>query len=249
MGGSSLAPEVIRRSFGEQGGWPSLHVLDSTDAGAMRSVEDGHRPRPRALPGLDEVRRHDRDAVAVQALLVAALGRQRVRRHHRPGLGPGEARQRARLPAHLPQRPRHRRALQRAVVLRPGPGGAHGRRCRRAAARRRRGRAQLPELRVRRRVERAVAGARVGRAGGRRPRQADLRHRPAAAVLRAVGRAAHRRVDRQAGQGDPARGRRAGRASPTSTARTAPSCTCATASTPTRRPTPRSRRCARPATR
>jgi transaldolase/glucose-6-phosphate isomerase len=39
MGGSSLAPEVIRRSFGEQGGWPSLHVLDSTDAGAVRSVQ------------------------------------------------------------------------------------------------------------------------------------------------------------------------------------------------------------------
>ncbi len=40
MGGSSLAPEVIRRSFGEQGGWPSLHVLDSTDAGAVRGVEN-----------------------------------------------------------------------------------------------------------------------------------------------------------------------------------------------------------------
>src|SRR3954451_10191039 len=35
MGGSSLAPEVIRQSFGEQDGWPSLHVLDSTDAGAV----------------------------------------------------------------------------------------------------------------------------------------------------------------------------------------------------------------------
>jgi transaldolase/glucose-6-phosphate isomerase len=40
MGGSSLAPEVIRRSFGEQGGWSRLHVLDSTDAGAVRSVQD-----------------------------------------------------------------------------------------------------------------------------------------------------------------------------------------------------------------
>jgi transaldolase / glucose-6-phosphate isomerase len=39
MGGSSLAPEVIRRSFGDQDGWPRLHVLDSTDAGAVRSVE------------------------------------------------------------------------------------------------------------------------------------------------------------------------------------------------------------------
>ena len=40
MGGSSLAPEVIRRSFGEQEGWPGLHVLDSTDAGAIAAVRD-----------------------------------------------------------------------------------------------------------------------------------------------------------------------------------------------------------------
>jgi glucose-6-phosphate isomerase len=39
MGGSSLAPEVIRRSFGEQEGRPRLHVLDSTDAGAIGAVE------------------------------------------------------------------------------------------------------------------------------------------------------------------------------------------------------------------
>jgi transaldolase/glucose-6-phosphate isomerase len=39
MGGSSLAPEVIRRSFGDQEGRPRLHVLDSTDAGAIRAVE------------------------------------------------------------------------------------------------------------------------------------------------------------------------------------------------------------------
>src|SRR6202790_1585117 len=39
MGGSSLAPEVLRRSFGQQPGWPRLHVLDSTDAAAMRAVQ------------------------------------------------------------------------------------------------------------------------------------------------------------------------------------------------------------------
>ena len=55
---------------------------------------DRHRPRPRAVPRLHEVGRDDRDAVAVQALLVAAAGRQRLRRHHRSGLGPGEARER-----------------------------------------------------------------------------------------------------------------------------------------------------------
>jgi hypothetical protein len=42
MGGSSLAPGVIRRSFGEEQrkpGYPDLHVLDSTDAGAIRALE------------------------------------------------------------------------------------------------------------------------------------------------------------------------------------------------------------------
>jgi transaldolase/glucose-6-phosphate isomerase len=39
MGGSSLAPEVIRRSFGDQDGRPRLRVLDSTDAAAVRAAE------------------------------------------------------------------------------------------------------------------------------------------------------------------------------------------------------------------
>jgi transaldolase/glucose-6-phosphate isomerase len=41
MGGSSLAPEVIRQSFGgRQGGGLDLHVLDSTDPAAIKAVED-----------------------------------------------------------------------------------------------------------------------------------------------------------------------------------------------------------------
>jgi transaldolase / glucose-6-phosphate isomerase len=39
MGGSSLAPEVLRRSFGRRPDRPALHVLDSTDAGAIRAVQ------------------------------------------------------------------------------------------------------------------------------------------------------------------------------------------------------------------
>ncbi len=38
MGGSSLAPEVLRRSLKPQAGWPKLHVLDSTDAEAVAAV-------------------------------------------------------------------------------------------------------------------------------------------------------------------------------------------------------------------
>jgi transaldolase/glucose-6-phosphate isomerase len=39
MGGSSLGPEVIRRSYGEVPGGMRLHVLDSTDPGAVRATE------------------------------------------------------------------------------------------------------------------------------------------------------------------------------------------------------------------
>jgi transaldolase / glucose-6-phosphate isomerase len=39
MGGSSLAPEVLRRSFGRSKGALNLHVLDSTDASEILDVE------------------------------------------------------------------------------------------------------------------------------------------------------------------------------------------------------------------
>ncbi len=39
MGGSSLAPEVFQRSFGNQPGYPALTVLDSTHPAAIKSVE------------------------------------------------------------------------------------------------------------------------------------------------------------------------------------------------------------------
>jgi transaldolase / glucose-6-phosphate isomerase len=39
MGGSSLAPEVMREIIGRTDGYPVLHVLDSTDPGQIRSVE------------------------------------------------------------------------------------------------------------------------------------------------------------------------------------------------------------------
>ncbi len=38
MGGSSLAPEVLWRTFGRRDGYPSLHVLDTTDPRAIAAV-------------------------------------------------------------------------------------------------------------------------------------------------------------------------------------------------------------------
>lgn len=39
MGGSSMAPEVIRSIVGRRDGYPQLHVLDSTDPGQILSIE------------------------------------------------------------------------------------------------------------------------------------------------------------------------------------------------------------------
>ena len=44
MGGSSLAPEVFRRVFGVGKGFLDLHVLDSTDPGAVLSFAEGLDP-------------------------------------------------------------------------------------------------------------------------------------------------------------------------------------------------------------
>jgi glucose-6-phosphate isomerase len=44
MGGSSLAPEVLRRSFPARPGWPTLHVLDSTDPATIRAVQGAIEP-------------------------------------------------------------------------------------------------------------------------------------------------------------------------------------------------------------
>ncbi len=49
MGGSSLAPEVLRRSFGHRDGHPRLHVLDSTDAATIRAVEGALEDLKRTL--------------------------------------------------------------------------------------------------------------------------------------------------------------------------------------------------------
>ncbi len=39
MGGSSLGPEVLAETFGKRGGFPTLHVLDSTDPQQIASFE------------------------------------------------------------------------------------------------------------------------------------------------------------------------------------------------------------------
>ena len=40
MGGSSLAPDVLRATFGRIGGYPQLHVLDSSDPAQVKALDD-----------------------------------------------------------------------------------------------------------------------------------------------------------------------------------------------------------------
>jgi transaldolase/glucose-6-phosphate isomerase len=40
MGGSSLCPEVLRKTFGKIAGYPDLHVLDSTDPAQIKAFEN-----------------------------------------------------------------------------------------------------------------------------------------------------------------------------------------------------------------
>ncbi|HEY4440863.1 MAG TPA: bifunctional transaldolase/phosoglucose isomerase [Candidatus Elarobacter sp.] len=40
MGGSSLAPDVLRETFGKTPGYPALHVLDSTDPQQIQALDD-----------------------------------------------------------------------------------------------------------------------------------------------------------------------------------------------------------------
>jgi len=39
MGGSSLGPEVLSETFGQQSGWPRFHMLDSTDPAQIKTLE------------------------------------------------------------------------------------------------------------------------------------------------------------------------------------------------------------------
>ena len=39
MGGSSLGPEVLGKTFGRQAGWPRFHMLDSTDPAQIKAIE------------------------------------------------------------------------------------------------------------------------------------------------------------------------------------------------------------------
>ena len=228
MGGSSLAPEVIRRSFGEQEGWPGLHVLDSTDAGAIAAVRDAVDLDHTAVPRLDEVGRDDRDAVAVPLLLVAAPGRaaqfvaitdegsglQKLAEEHgfrRTFLNDPEIGGRYSALSYFGLVPAALMGADVTALL--DRAGVAEQMC-----------LTFDSSSVNSGLWLGLAWGELAAAGHDKLTYVID---PPLRQLRPLGRAADRRVDGQGGQGHPARGRRAARRRPASTATTARSCTCA----------------------
>ena len=88
MGGSSLAPEVLRAVLGVAPGWPRLHMLDSTDPAAVRAVDDASRARRCISSPASRAPRSSRtrwpriSGSGCEHAGVAALGRS-LRRDHR----------------------------------------------------------------------------------------------------------------------------------------------------------------------
>ena len=131
MGGSSLAPEVLRAVLGVAPGWPRLHMLDSTDPGRGPRGRHAARARRCICSPASRARRSSRtrwpriSASALERRRHRALGRS-LRRDHRRRHRARAARARRAFPRHVHQPVRHRRPLLGAVVLRPGAGGADG---------------------------------------------------------------------------------------------------------------------------
>ena len=197
MGGSSLAPEVLRRSFGQRAGdRPRLHVLDSTDAGGIRAVQDAIDPQ-RTLFVVSSKSGGTIEPLSLFAHFWSLVRRRRATssRSPTPARACEELAREHGFRQSLRRRPRHRRALQRAVRVRHRACRADGRRLRALLrARAARGRPALAtagDARARRQPAQqaaaVLAGRRAERARARRAGQAHVRDLRVAARPRACG--------------------------------------------------------------
>ena len=119
MGGSSLAPEVFRRSFGDAAGCRCTCSTRRTPRRSRRwRTRSTSRARCSSSPRSPAARSR-RCRSSSSSTRARATARTTSRSPTRAVAG--EARRRARLPARVRERPGDRRALLGAVVLRPRP--------------------------------------------------------------------------------------------------------------------------------
>ena len=137
MGGSSLAPDVLRRTFGSLEGYLELRILDSTDPAYVSATLDdldplrtlfltasksGTTTEPNAFLAYAWDRAVARPDGGPPSHLRAP--RRVLRGHHRPGQGQRD-RPFERVARDLPQPARHRRPVRGADLCRARPGVAH----------------------------------------------------------------------------------------------------------------------------
>ena len=203
MGGSSLAPEVLRAVLGVAPGWPRLHMLDSTDPAAVRAVAT---PPERTLYLLAS-----KSGTTIEPNSLAAHFRQRLAGRRRRRAGPITS---SPSPTRAPSSIAGARAEHfRDVFINPSDiGGRYsalsffglvpaalmgqdvGALVGWALA-------MLAASRARQPRRDGEPGGRArsgdGRRRARRPRQADADRAAGARRVRPLGRAAHRREHRQ----------------------------------------------------
>ena len=211
MGGSSLAPEVFRLSYGQREGGLRLHVLDSTEPLQIEAVE---REIDLAKT-LFLVSTKSGGTIETISLFKHFHALQGDGSHYVLITDPGSSL------LELAEENSFRRAFQNdpeiggrysalsyfglvpaalaGIDVRPLLEGAQV------------AEAGVLGLREPGGQRRPVAGPGARRARARRPRQADVRGRRPDRVVRRLGRAADRREHRQAGPRDPPGGRRAAR--------------------------------------
>ena len=221
MGGSSLAPEVFRLSYGPQEGGLRLHVLDSTEPLQIEAVE---REIDLAKT-LFLVSTKSGGTIETISLFKHFHALQGDGSHYVLITDPGSSL------LDLAEENSFRRAFQNDPEIGGRysalsyfglvPAALAGIDIRPAARGRAGGRAGVLGLREPGEQRRPVAGPGARRARARRPRQADVRGRRPDRVVRRLGRAADRREHRQAGPRDPPGGRRAARRPRAPTAATA----------------------------
>ena len=197
MGGSSLGPEVIRRTFGIT----RLHVLDTTHPTAIRRLEQAVDLDRTLFVGASKSGTTLETRSQLDYFL--ARGQGTFGAITDPGTELEQFARGARLRLRRQRRADDRRTLLRALAVRDGAGRAARPRRQDAARARRRDVRMVP-------ARRGESGLRLrppARRGLERGPGQDL-HRRDARRVRALGRAADRRVDGEGREGARARARR-----------------------------------------
>ncbi len=100
MGGSSLGPEVLARTFGQQSGWPRLRILDSTVPAQIAGARSRRSISPRRCSSFPSKSGSTTEPNVLDDYfferVANAVGGDKAgdafHRHHRSRLGAGEAR-------------------------------------------------------------------------------------------------------------------------------------------------------------